>query len=467
MEQGLSLQYWCGLLAVVLAVALLGVCAAKKVRTADDFALAGRSSGALMVMGTIVGTAVGASSTVGTAQLAFKTGISAWWFCLGCCAGFVTMSFLYVKPLYLSRQATVSQFLGIAYNQSAGVAASVFSALGIFFSAAASALVLIPMLAACFSVSMEGGLAITFVLIVLYVAFGGVWATGLVGIFKAGLLYLVLGGCFFAALKSVGGVSPVLSEFPAVPWFTLFPDGFFTNLAAGASTVIGVMSTQTYIQGMCSAKNERSARFGMFFSGLFTLVSALPAIWIGFFMRRLHPGIAPIDALPLFIMTYLPDWFAGVSIGMLIIAAVGSAAGLILGMSTIVSSDIISRLWPNFWRENKLLSNRAALFVIALVILLFTYSNNDSLVLDWTILSMCLRGAGVFIPLCAALFWPGLFAPQYAAAAIAGGSLSALLWRLLLPQTLSPLYPGMLVSALFMAAGYWKKQSAEARAGSG
>ncbi|MDR3348958.1 MAG: sodium:solute symporter family protein [Acidaminococcales bacterium] len=460
MTNGSALEYWAGLLAVILAVASLGVYAAGKVRTADDFALAGRSSGVLMVMGTIVGTAVGASSTVGTAQLAFKAGISAWWFCLGCCVGFVIMGFLYVKPLYFSRQTTVSQFLGLAYNQGAGIMASVFSALGIFFSAAASSLVLIPMLASCFSVSMEGGLAITFILIVLYVAFGGAWATGLVGVFKAGLLYIVLGVCFFAALKKVGGLSPILTEFPSVPWFTLFPDGFFTNLAAGASTVIGVMSTQTYIQGMCSAKNERAARLGMLFSGLFTLISALPAIWIGFFMRRLHPDIAPIDALPLFIMTYLPEWFAGVSVGMLIIAAVGSAAGLILGMSTIVSSDIISRLLPQFWQKNKLLSNRAALFAITFGTLLFTYRNNGALVLDWTILSMCLRGAGVFIPLCAALFWPGLFSPRYAAAAIAGGSLSALLWRILFPSTLSPLYPGMLVSAVFMAIGYWKRQDA-------
>jgi SSS family solute:Na+ symporter len=212
---------------------------------------------------------------------------------------------------------------------------------------------------------------------------------------------------------------------------------------------------------MCSAKSEKAARRGMLFSGLFTLFSALPAIWIGFFMRKLHPEITPIDALPLFIVNYLPEWFAGVSIGMLIIAAVGSAAGLILGMSTIVSSDVVSRIAPVLWRKNTLLLNRGVLFAITLVMLFFTYNNSDAIVLDWTILSMCLRGAGVFMPLIMALFCPGAIAPAYATAAIAGGSLSALLWRIAFPQTLSPLYPGMLVSAVFMAIGYWKKPVAD------
>jgi SSS family solute:Na+ symporter len=237
----------------------------------------------------------------------------------------------------------------------------------------------------------------------------------------------------------------------------LVPDGVFTNLGAGASTVIGAMSTQTYIQGMCSARSEKASRRGMLLAGLFALFSALPAIWAGLFMRRLHPDIAPIDALPLFITTYLPDWFAGVSIGVLIITAVGSAAGLIFGMSTIVSADILSRLAPDLFAGRKLLVTRGALFVITFIVLVFTYVNHDALVLDWTILSMCLRGAGVFLPLFLALFWPGRFKPRCATFAVAGGSAVALAWRLLWPHFLSPLYAGIAASAIFMAIGYKKK----------
>lgn len=461
MVAGLTVAYWLGLLAVILAVVVLGTYAARQIHSVDDFALAGRSSGPFMVMGIVVGTAVGASSTVGTAQLAFRVGLNAWWFCLGCCLGFVIMAFLYVKPLYSAKQTTVTQFLAVAYNQRTGVVASLFSVTGIFFSAAASSLVLIPMMANCFSVNLFHGALIALLLIVLYVFFGGAWGTGLMGIFKAGLLYLVLGVCFFVTLGKTGGVQPLLDYFPAYPWFTLFPNGFITDLGAGASTVIGVMCTQTYIQGFLSAQNEQAAFRGMILSGAFTLLSGLPAIWVGLFMRRYHPDIIPIDALPLFIMTYLPDWFAGVSIGMLIIASVGSAAGLVLGMGTILSNDILRRLMPEICKNHMLVATRSTVFFITVIILIFTYLNNDAIVLDWTILSMCLRGAGVFIPLLLAIFRPGLFGATYASLAIAGGSIAALCWRIFLPNFYSPLYPGMLVSAVFMLLGYNKKKKIE------
>ena len=450
------MPYFLGLLAVILCVVFLGTHAARKIKNTDDYALAGRSSGAFMVMGIVVGTAVGASATVGTSQLAFKQGLSAWWFCLGCCIGFIIIAFLYVKPLYSSRRTTITQFLASAYDKRTGLVASACSVLGIFFSAAASALVLIPMLASCFSLNLVNGAIFSLLLIILYVFFGGAWATGLVGIFKAGLLYLVLGVCFFVTLEKTGGVIPLLANFSVSPWFNLFPNGFIKDIASGFSTIIGVMCTQTYIQGFLSAKNEKTAFVGMLLSGIFTIIAALPAIWVGLFMKVYHPDITPVDALPLFIMTYLPDWFAGISVGMLIIASVGSAAGLILGMSTIFSADIVSRVIPVIYKNNALFVTRGAVFAITSIILIFTYVNNDSLILDWTILSMCLRGAGVFIPLLMAIFRPGFFEAKYATAAIAGGSLAAISWRLFFPQLYSPLYPGMLVSAVFMFLGYRK-----------
>lgn len=459
MTSGVSLEHWLGLFSVILVVAGLGTYAAKKVHNADDFAVAGRSSGVFMVMGTIVGTVVGASSTVGTAQLAFKTGLSAWWFSLGCALGFVVMGVFY-GDVYKSKKTTVTQFLAEAYDARSGVIASLVSVLGIFFSAAASSLVLIPMLAGCFDVSLFSGMLISLALVVLYVLFGGAFATGIVGIFKAALLYLVLGVCFFSTMKTAGGITPILEDFPVFPWFSLFPNGFVTDIGAGMSTIIGVMCTQTYIQGFCSAKDEKTAKAGIYLSALFTAMAGLPAVWMGLFMRKYHPDILPIDAMPLFITTYLPDWFAGVSIGMLIIASVGSAAGLLFGMSTIVSSDIIKRALPDFCEKNMLLVTRLTVFVISAIVLGFTYINNDALVLDWTILSMCLRGAGIFIPLIMAIFYPGWFKPFYATLAIVAGSVGALLWRLFLPHLYSPLYPGIIISAVFMLIGFKRKKKA-------
>ncbi len=456
-----TISYWLGLFSVIFLMVGIGVYAARKVADSNDFSLAGRSSGTMMVMGTIIGTIVGASSTVGTAQLAFKTGVSSWWFCLGSSIALIIMGFFYSKPLHESGKSTVSQFLTAAYDRRTGMFTGVFSVVGIFFSAASTFLVLIPMLSNCFGITAVYSAITAFCLTICYVFFGGVKATGLVGIFKALLLYSVLLVVLAKSLFLTGGGVDLWNEYSYFPWFDMFARGFWVDIASGASTVVGVMTTQTYIQAMCSAKNAQKARDGIFLSGILTALSGVPAILVGMYMRSHHPEISPIDALPLFITTYLPDWFAGVSIGMLIIASLGTSAGLALGMATIISSDLFGAFFPGLYNNNKLLVTRAAVFLISMLLVVFTYMNMGALVLDWTVLSMCIRGAGVFVPFVMAIYAPGRFASRYATLAVAGGSLAALTWQIFLPAVFSPLYPGMLVSCLFMFFGYKKTVRSE------
>ena len=42
-----------------------------------------KGANSFVVAGAIMGTLVGGSSTIGTAQLAYQYGMSAWWFTLG------------------------------------------------------------------------------------------------------------------------------------------------------------------------------------------------------------------------------------------------------------------------------------------------------------------------------------------------------------------------------------------------
>ena len=78
---------------VVFTVAILvavGILSGRKVKDAKSFA-AGGNNGSWLVCGTILGTLVGGQSTIGTAQLAFSFGLSAWWFTLGAAIGAVLL----------------------------------------------------------------------------------------------------------------------------------------------------------------------------------------------------------------------------------------------------------------------------------------------------------------------------------------------------------------------------------------
>ena len=71
-------------LVLTLAVVLgCGIYSSRRVKSADDFDVGGRSAGVIMVAGSIVATIIGGAATIGTAQGGFTFGLGAWWFTMG------------------------------------------------------------------------------------------------------------------------------------------------------------------------------------------------------------------------------------------------------------------------------------------------------------------------------------------------------------------------------------------------
>lgn len=71
-----------GIIFVLVLIACVGAYSGRKVCDAADFTTGGGKAGTMVVAGTIMGTLVSGQATVGTAQLAFNFGMSAWWFTL-------------------------------------------------------------------------------------------------------------------------------------------------------------------------------------------------------------------------------------------------------------------------------------------------------------------------------------------------------------------------------------------------
>lgn len=90
------------LIIMLLTVALViggGIYSARSVKSAEGYSLGGRSAGVPLVAGSIAGTVVGGGATVGTAQLAYSMGLSAWWFTLGSGIAFMLMGLFYAGKL--------------------------------------------------------------------------------------------------------------------------------------------------------------------------------------------------------------------------------------------------------------------------------------------------------------------------------------------------------------------------------
>jgi len=366
----LTYQHILGIILTLILITVIGVYSGRLVETASDFSHGGRKSGRGIIAGTIMGTLVGGASTIGTAQLAFLYGFSAWWFTLGAGIGCLILAFFFAGPLYKSDKETVPQILAEEYGSIAKPISSIFVSLGTFINIIAQILAAAALLTTMFNISPITASVICIILMSAYVIFGGVLGTGLVGAAKLTLLYTSVAAGGIIAINMGGGLKQFTSTFPSYPYFSLFGRGVWVDGAAGLSLVLGVLSTQTYIQAVISAKNLKEAKMGSLISGALIPPIGVAGIFIGLFMKMNYPNMNPASALPVFVLEYMNPWFGGVVLATLLVTVVGTGAGLSLGISTIFTKDIYKNYINKSADDKKQLQISRLVIVITLVLAL-------------------------------------------------------------------------------------------------
>ncbi|MGE5678235.1 MAG: sodium:solute symporter family protein [Pseudomonadota bacterium] len=451
---GLTYKHIIGITATLLLITLVGAYSGRRVKTSSDFAVGGKKAGRGIVAGTIMGTLVGGASTIGTAQLAFMYGFSAWWFTLGAGLGCLLLGSFFSGPLYRTDRETLPQMLEEEFGALSKPISSLFVSLGTFLNIIAQILAATALITSMFSVGHLAAALIAIVLMSAYVIFGGVWGAGFVGVAKLILLYasVIAGGII--AISCGGGIGRFIDVFPRQPYFSLFGRGIWIDGAAGFSLVLGVLSTQTYAQAVLSGRTLKESKAGALISACLIPPIGIAGIFIGLFMKMNHPDIDSAMAFPKFVMDYMDPWLGGIVLATLLVTVVGTGAGLSLGISTIFTKDIYANYINTKADDGLLLIVSRIVIVVTLALaLLFTLGSAKSLILKWSFMSMGLRGATIFAPLCAALFFKGRVSSGFAVAAMIVSPLSVLLGKFILPPGFDPLFPGIAISFLLIFLG--------------
>lgn len=419
-----------------------------------------------VVAGVITGTLVGGSSTIGTAQLAYQFGMSAWWYTLGAGISCLILALVYAKPLRRTGGSTLVGIIRSEYGPKVGMAVSVLSSVGTFINVIPQVISATAVLAVIFpAMSLETAVIISVVFMILYVIFGGTKGAGIVGIVKMILIYITMIVSAVMVLGMVGGLPAFVSMAGNIPdpdgvRFTyLFSRGVGTDIGACLSVLLGVITTQTYAQGVLSGRTDKDGVGGALISAFLIPPIGIGGILVGLYMRAnaaLYAGVTAKTALTAFITAHLPPLPAGIILGTLFITVVGTGAGITLGISTMLTNDIWGQLVPRF-RQPKakaVLSKLMIALVLAVAGFLACGSLGD-IILQFTFMSMGLRGAVVFLPLSCALWLPGKISTRYAMASVITGPLVVLLFGLWKVLPFDPLFAGVGASLLIMAAGLY------------
>lgn len=441
--------------------------------------------GAGVAAGLIMGTLVGGTSTVGTAQLAYNYGMTAWWFTLGGGIGCLILGLIYARPLRAQGKATLVGMIHDGYGERVGLAATVLNSLGTFINILSQMIAASAVLLVVFPESGNAAvIAAAAVCMVCYVVFGGTKGAGIVGILKTVLLSATMLICGVLVLRFTGGIAGFCADVNGIRilntageavsrnLWSLFGRGFWTDFGSCLSLILGVLTTQAYAQAILTARSDREARLGALISGVLISIIGVFGILVGLYMRSIadpveaanNSGALAKVALTSFILHYsgIPPFLGGLMLGALFIASVGTGAGLALGIATVVNRDLINGGKLPADRSKYERVNRLIISCVLAGAAIITCLLPADTIQDYAFLSMALRGCTVFAPL-SFLLWSGeRVTEKWALLSVVFGCGLALVYGVLkvvgaVSFPLAAVFPGIAVGLLFMIIGIVSK----------
>jgi len=258
-------------------------------------------------------------------------------------------------------------------------------------------------------------------------------------------------------LHTTGGLNAMAEALPS-GYLTAFPRGFGTELNNCLSAGLGIIATQTTIQGIFSSKDDKSCKYGFVIGASLLLVVGACCVLIGLYMRMAAPEIDSIHAFPMFVIMHTHGLVSGVIIATTLIAVATAGVSQVLAIASILMNNVYTPMKPDATTKQQLRFSRNVILAIPFITVIIINSGINNDVLDYNFLSMGLRCAVLLLPMCAALFFPGKVSTRFAMASMVMGPVALLLCKYILPLPIEPLFSGLIVTGITMGLGVADKK---------
>ena len=442
-------------IAYAIGVSALGLWTARLIRNSGDFFVAGRALGPGLIFSTMFAANIGAGATIGVTGLAYRDGISAWWWSGSAGLGSLVLAFWVGPRLWrLAKERgfyTTGDFLENRYGPSVRVTVAIIIALISLVILAAQLIAGAAIVTAITGAPRWVGAIIGGGVMTVYFAAGGLVGTAWVNTLQ--LIVMLVG--FFGALPfvlgAVGGLG-ALTAGPAPPWFGdfMYSAGPYSGWTLVALTGPAFIISPGLIQKAYGARSAHALRLGIGLNAAALMVFAFFPVLLGMSARISLPGITdPNTVLPELFLT-LPAWLGALGMAAVFSTAVDTCDGILFMLSTSVSQDLYRRHVRPDATDRELL-RVARLIAVAGGIAGIVLSIYLSTVIGALSVFYSVLGVTMFVPVIGGLCSRRAAAPE-ALTAISVGliALAVVGLDLLGPTSLDPTLTGLVASA----AGY-------------
>lgn len=439
----------------------------------DDFLMAGKSLGPVVLAATLFAANTGGASTTGIATNVYMYGLSACWYVIAAGIGFVLVSF--IAPYFRrSSSSTVPEIISKRYGKASHIFTAFTSISALFMATGAQIIATASIINVVTGIDFDTAAIITTVVVIIYTMVGGFSSVTAANMMHVIFITVGMAIAMFIMVfnPQVGGFGALFAKAEAMGG----EYDFLSMTKIGLPTIIGYIAMyfmtfptgQEIVQTFCSAKDGKSAKTGSVIAGLLSAVYAIVPAIIGLIAYVCIDGYvdggSQKNALADATIRFAPAVIAGLVLAAIVAATMSSASGNMIGTATMFTNDVFRPYINKGVKDDKkeVWISRVTMVVVGLVGLAvaLTASNIISVMMG----AFALRSAGPFAAFICGLFYKNVTKRAGFISIVLGTAVAAVwIYALDTPWGLSAMVPGGIVAfiAIFLLSAIDRKMGVE------
>jgi Na+/proline symporter len=346
-----------GVLVYVVAQLVVGFAVSKRVKTEDDYLVAGRQLGPWLAGFSIFATWFGAETCVGAAGRAYEHGVSANTSDpFGYGLAVLITGAVFATVLWKRKLTTIADLYRRRYSIGVERLAAIVLIPSSVLWAAAQIHAFGQVLASASELDVDVAITIAAAVVIVYTTSGGMWADAVTDVVQGIGLVIGLAAMAIAVVWQFGGVSETVSAIDPekLSFAGAFDASWSQNLERWALPICGSVFAQELIGRISSSRSARVARNATLTAGVAYLLVGVVPVFLGLVGTKLVPGLENGEqVLPALAHDRLGAVIFVLFAGALVSAILSTVDSCLLVASSLASHNVIVPLRPGIAEKSK------------------------------------------------------------------------------------------------------------------
>lgn len=372
-----------GIALYVLSMLFIGVWVSKKIKTQDDYFLAGRSLGPGLATFSIFATWFGAETCVGTAGAVYRHGLSSLHADpLGYSLCLFLMAIFFARVLWRRKITTIPDLFRNRFSPSTEKLAAILMIPGSIIWAAAQIRALGQIIHSNTDIGVTVAVTVAAGVVIAYTMLGGLLADAY-NDFIQGIAVIIGLFCMLGAvIIDMGGIGPALSHIPLDKLSFSSPEtrqlSFLGNLELWMVPILGSLMAQELVSRVVASRSEKVAFNSSLRAAAIYLIVGMVPVMIGLFGSHYFPQLNDSETLmPLIAKTHLNYVFYIIFIGALVSAILSTVDTTLLSASALASHNLIYPAFPKLSSRQQVFVARGGTLISGVVAYLIAFSSES------------------------------------------------------------------------------------------